>query len=52
MPNFTWGADPSGAPYDVARAAATARVVMGRRGCRFTDAHAALFSDLARHPAG
>ncbi|MFO7653937.1 MAG: putative sugar nucleotidyl transferase [Candidatus Krumholzibacteriia bacterium] len=48
LPNFTWGDDPAGPPYDAARAAATARTVMARRGCRFTAAHEQLFGALAR----
>lgn len=47
LPNFTWG-DPNGPAYAAGKAAGVARTVFGRRGCRFTDAHAELFRALAR----
>ncbi|MFH1329651.1 MAG: hypothetical protein ABIJ48_03180, partial [Actinomycetota bacterium] len=45
LPSFAWGSGPE--PYAVEQAIATARVVMGRRGCRFTAAHENLFRALA-----
>jgi UDP-N-acetylglucosamine diphosphorylase/glucosamine-1-phosphate N-acetyltransferase len=46
LPNFTWGDGRGAARQDPARAAATAAVAMGRRGCRFTDGHDVLFRRL------
>jgi hypothetical protein len=45
--NFRWGGAPGCPDYAVDRAAATAEVVMSRRGCTFTDAHRGLFQLLA-----
>lgn len=45
--NYTWGDGRVRRTYDVDRALEVARIVMGRRDCRFTDAHEALFRFLA-----
>lgn len=45
--NFTWGDGRGRRLYDVDRAVEVARIVMSRRGCEFTPAHAALFHALA-----
>ncbi len=45
--NFQWGGQDGGPVYAVDRARSTAGIVMGRRGCRFTDAHGELFTALA-----
>ncbi len=47
LPNLSWG-DGAGASYDALRAADTARQVMARRGCLFTEAHSELFRSLSR----
>lgn len=45
--NFTWGDGRGRRIYEVDRAVEVARIVMSRRGCEFTPAHAALFQALA-----
>jgi UDP-N-acetylglucosamine diphosphorylase/glucosamine-1-phosphate N-acetyltransferase len=45
--NFLWGGQPGCPSYAVDRARATATMVMDRRGCRFSRAHADLFNTLA-----
>ncbi len=47
LANYTWGDGRGRRSFRVERALEVARVVMGRRGCRFTEAHAALFRFLA-----
>jgi hypothetical protein len=47
VPAFSWGGAPDAPSYDVGKAMDTARVVMARRECAFTDGHAALFRHLA-----
>lgn len=44
---FSWGGTADAPRYDAERAMATARVVMARRECVFTDGHEHLFSELA-----
>ena len=44
--NFQWGGQIEGPRYAVDRAQATTNIVMSRRGCRFTPAHAKLFQIL------
>ncbi len=46
LANFTWGDGRDGGRQDPARAATTAAVAMGRRGCRFTAGHDLLFRHL------
>ncbi len=46
---FSWGGGADAPVYGVGQAAATAAVVLARRGCRFTEAHGDLFRHLARH---
>lgn len=47
VPAFSWGGGAGAPPHGVDEAAATAAVVMGRRGCRFLPAHRALFGAIA-----
>jgi UDP-N-acetylglucosamine diphosphorylase/glucosamine-1-phosphate N-acetyltransferase len=47
VPAFSWGGAADAPAYAVAQAAATAAVVMDRRGCRFLPAHRALFEAIA-----
>ncbi len=47
VPCFAWGGVQDTAVHDLAKAEATARVVMGRRGCRMTPQHEALFRKIA-----
>ncbi|MBU1073948.1 hypothetical protein KKG45_11940, partial [bacterium] len=47
LANFTWGDGRGRRVYEVERALEVARIVMSRRGCRFTEAQAALFLSLA-----
>ena len=44
---YSWGGQADAPVYGLDQAMATAEVVLGRRGCRFTEAHAALFTALA-----
>jgi UDP-N-acetylglucosamine diphosphorylase/glucosamine-1-phosphate N-acetyltransferase len=46
LANFTWGDGRGSSRQDPARAAATAAVAMGRRGCCFGTGHDALFAHL------
>lgn len=45
--NFCWGGQEGSPAYDPTRAADTAGVVMGRRGCMMQDFHRKLFMDIA-----
>ena len=47
VPAFSWGGRDGSPAYDADKAAATAAIVLGRRGCTFGEAHAALFRELA-----
>jgi len=47
LDNFTWGDGRGRRHFQVDRALEVARIVMSRRDCRFTEAHAALFRALA-----
>ncbi len=44
--DFSWGGQADAPAYDEHRARQTAEVVLGRRGCIWTDAHGALFQFL------
>ena len=44
---FSWGGLADAPRYGLEKAMATAEIVMGRRSCRFTSAHADLFTRLA-----
>jgi len=46
--NFQWGGQAGCPVYAVEKAVETAAVVMSRRGCQFTPAHADLFQSLTR----
>lgn len=46
VPAFSWGGRAGDPPYALQAAAATAEVVLGRRGCRFLPGHAGLFAAL------
>jgi len=47
VPAFSWGGRADDPPYGLEAALATARVVLGRRGCRLEPAHEQLFRVLA-----
>ncbi len=46
LANFTWGDGRAATRQDPSRAAATAEIAMGRRGCRFTAGHEDVFRCL------
>ncbi|MBK8166093.1 MAG: hypothetical protein IPK64_09015 [bacterium] len=48
VPAYSWGGREGDPVYGLEAAVATARVVVGRRGCRFLPAHAELFDILSR----
>ncbi|MBM4129410.1 hypothetical protein FJ250_00050 [bacterium] len=47
VPPFAWGGRDGDPRYGLEAALATARVVLGRRGCRLESAHERLFAELA-----
>jgi UDP-N-acetylglucosamine diphosphorylase/glucosamine-1-phosphate N-acetyltransferase len=50
LPSFTWGDGRGGERQDPQRALAVAETVMGRRDCRLTDGHEAVFRTLGAGP--
>lgn len=48
VPAFSWGGRAGDPPYGLEAAVDTARVVLGRRDCRFVPAHQDLFGVLSR----
>jgi len=51
IPSFSWGGGPDAPAYDAQRAAETAETVLGRRNCRWTEAHQRLFGFLGHEAA-
>lgn len=49
VPPFSWGGRPGDPAYGLEAALATARVVLGRRGCLLQPAHEQVFAALARN---
>ncbi len=52
VPGFSWGGQPGAPTYDRRRAQATAAVVVGRRGCLWSDEQGHLFDFLHGLAAG
>ncbi len=52
VPNFSWGGQNGAPTYDEARARQTGQVVLERRGCLWTAAHARLFTFLHARASG
>ena len=52
VPGFSWGGAAGAPVYDGARAAETAAIVLGRRGCRWTPGHENLYHRLSSLAAG
>jgi len=51
VPSFSWGGGPDAPAYDAQRAAETSETVLGRRNCRWTEAHQRFFGFLGHEAA-
>ena len=52
VPDFSWGGQDGAPTYDDERARETGEVVLSRRGCLWTEAHATLFRFLHNRASG